>query len=827
MSKCELRNLAPALALVCGVGIAYELVLMRVFAIAQWHHFAYMMISLAMLGFGAAGTLLSLLGERARRGAPQLFVWGAALLSLAIPLSHVLSRQIPFETFRLVSEPVQWSYLFLLYLLLAVPFFLISSCITAAFLMRPGHVGVVYFLNMASSGLGALAVTAAMYLAAPQHLVALLGLLALVAVLLVALPERRFPKTAMLSAVGAVGLAVWSAQTPPSISEYKELSYALDLPDAQIAARAHSPISELYAVRSEHLRETPGQISNYPMSELGPLPEQIGLYFDAGGASMINRFDGNFESVAYLDYVTAALPYRMLESPRVFVVGAGGGTGVLTALRNDSPEVIACEIDPNIFELVEERFGDFSGHLYSRNDVRPVIADGRGWLEGRPRERMDLIQIALLNSFSSSSAGVHALSESYLYTVEAVQTYLGHLTDDGMLAVTRWLKTPPRDAVKMFATLVEGAEKAGIENPADHLLWIRSWNTATLVLSRKPLNKKQVNAAVSFCEDRDFDLCHAPGIAREQVNKYTRLDEPVYFSAAQAILAKQQREQFYDDFLYHVRPPTDDSPYFFRFFKWKSLPKLVRGMGRQWVPFVEWGYLALLATVAQSVVAGMVLILLPMVVFSGRSGSTVRGYRLPVIFYFGLLGLGFMLLEIAFIQSLMRFLHYPVYAVAVVLTSFLFFSGLGSLAADHWHRFARRAHPIGIGALLLTAALMVAGTPFVFNSFMSWPDGGRIALGLAMLGPLAFLMGIPFPLGLQQVSDRVPRLIPWAWAINGCLSVFGATLATLLAIHIGFRMLVALAAICYLATIPCFRRLSRESAPATTEVNPSSAPDAS
>lgn len=810
MSKCELRNLAPALALVSGVGIAYELVLMRVFAIAQWHHFAYMMISLAMLGFGAAGTLLSLFGERVRRWAPRLFAWGATLLSLSIPLSHVVSQHIPFETFRLVSEPAQWSYLFLLYVLLSVPFFLISVCITAAFLMRPGHVGVVYFLNMGGSGLGALAITAGMYLAAPQHLVALLGVLSLVAVLLVALPDRRFPAPALLSAVGAVVLGAWSAQTPPSISEYKGLSYALDLPDAQVVAQAHSPISGLHAVRSEHLRETPGQISNYPMSELGPLPEQIGLYFDAGGASMINRFDGDFQSVAYLDYVTAALPYRLLESPRVFVVGAGGGTGVLTALRNGAPEVIACEIDPNVFELVEEQFGEFSGHLYSRDDVRPVIADGRGWLEGRPQERVDLIQIALLDSFSSSSAGVHALSESYLYTVEAVETYLEHLADDGMLAVTRWLKTPPRDAVKMFATLVEGAEKAGIANPAEHLLWIRSWNTATLVLSRQPLDQQQVDAAAAFCEDRNFDLCHSPGLGREQVNKYTRLDEPVYFNSAQAILERERRARFYDNFLYHVRPPTDDSPYFFRFFKWKSLPKLVRGMGRQWVPFVEWGYLALLATVAQSVVAGAVLILLPLVVFSGRSGSSVRGYRLPVILYFGLLGLGFMLLEIAFIQNLMRFLHYPVYAVAVVLTSFLFFSGIGSLAADHLHHLARRAHPIGIAALLLTAAVLVGGSPFLFESFMSWPDGGRIALGLAMLGPLAFLMGIPFPLGLQQVSDRVPRLVPWAWAINGCLSVIGATLATLFAIHFGFRMLVALAAVCYLATIPCFRRLSRE-----------------
>ena len=804
--SARVQYLTPALVIVSASGIAYELVFMRVFAIAQWYHFAYMIISVAMLGFGAAGTFISLFSSWVRSRAATVFRWSIWLTGAAIPACYMGSQLVPFETYQIVTDHSQWVYLFLLYGILTIPFFLVSVCITTAFMLRPRQIGKVYFLNMCGSGLGALSITLCMYLAAPHQLVGVIGLASLSGFLLSAV-KSGMSKTAVAAGSGLIVLLVIvSSVQSPRVSQYKGMSYALDLPDAEMVARAHSPVSELTAVKSRYLRETPGQISNYPMDELGRLPEQIGLYFDAGAGSIINKFNGDFSTVAYLDYVTAALPYQMLEEPKTFVIGSGGGTDVLMALRNKAPQVVAAEIDPNVFPMVDKQFGDFSGYLYSRDDVRPVVADGRGWLEGDAPAAFDLIQIALIDSFNSSSAGVHALSESYLYTTEALATYYRRLSRKGMISITRWLKTPPRDAVKMFATLVEGAERAGIENPARHIFWIRSWNTATMVLSKKPLTEAQIKRGKDFARERNFDLCYYPGISEAEANRYTILRQPVYYDAAQSILFGNRR-QFYADFLYHIRPATDDRPYFFRFFKWESIPRLVRGMGQQWIPFVEWGYLALIATVLQGVLASFLLILLPVIVFSGRTAGETRGKRLPVVVYFGLLGLGFMFLEIAFIQKLMLFLHYPVYAVAVVLTSFLFFSGLGSLAADKAQQRDRVIHPLAVIVLVVIGVLLVFGSRIMFNFGMGWPDAARIIFGLFLLAPLAFLMGIPFPLGLQRVSNDVPRLIPWAWAVNGCLSVTGATLATLTAVHLGFRLLVFLAALCYLATIPVFRRL--------------------
>jgi len=802
----RLPGLSVAVCLASAVGIAYELTFMRVFSITQWYHFAYMIISIAMLGFGAGGTVLAMAAGRLEGRECALFRLSAFLLAISLPGSYALSQLIPFETFEVVSRPVQWGYLFLLYLVLSVPFFMVSVCVTLAFFLRRSRIGYVYFLNMSGSGAGAVGLTAAMYGVSPEGLVWVLtgaSLLAFAATL----PGTHHPRKLMIGLVLAGAASVLMLRVPLQISQYKGLSYALNYPDAEVKAEAFSPLSRLSAVASAYIRETPGQISHSAKTH-SRLPEQVGLFFDAGAVSVINRFDGDLAPFRYLDYVTAALPYHLGNPGSVYVGGAGGGTDVLTALYHQSDRVTACEVDPNVFRMVNREFADFSGRLYEREAVRPVVADARGWLEAHPEVRFDLIHMALLDSFNASAAGVHALTESYLYTVEAVRCYLEHLGPRGMLSITRWLKTPPRDAVKMFATLVAGLEAAGVKHPGEHLFWVRCWNTATLVASKRPLREEQVAAGVRFFKGRGFDPCFYPGMAEEEANQHVVLSEPVYYRAATAILGAE-REAFYRDFLYHVAPATDNQPYFFRFFKWGSIPRLVKGMGKAWVPFVEWGYLALVATILQGMAASAVLILLPLAVFRQSQWRKAQAGLLWVLLYFGLLGAGFMFLEIAFIQRVMRFLTYPVYAVAVVLTGFLLFSGLGSYAA--WrlkHRAGGLVQVAGLGIALLSL-LYIQATEGLFDLGAAWSDPVRITTSILLLAPLAFLMGIPFPLGLQKLADRRPGLLPWAWGINGCLSVVGAAVATLTGVHFGFTAMVLVAVAVYAAVTWVFRLLPK------------------
>jgi spermidine synthase len=801
-------SLHAAVFTISAVGIAYQVVLMRVFTIGQWHHFAYMIISIAMLGFGMSGTVIALAKERLRGRELGLFQWSTLLLAVSLSGCYAVSQRIPFETLQLVALQGQWWNLIALYVVLTLPFFFVATCVMCGFMLTPDAVGRLYFFNMFGSGVGALAVILLLRYVHPATLpYVFTAIVAFVFGLLVW--QRRIVRVVSFVSIAASLIPLITGwMQPVRISEYKGLSYALQLPDAEIVAEAMSPLSVITAVSSKQIRETPGQISNYPMSELGELPEQIGLYFDAGAVSPVNRFDGDLGRMAYLDYVTSAVAYRVTApSPLVAVIGSGGGGDVLGALAHGASHVVAVEVDPAVFDMVRGPLAEFSGHIYERDDVAPVVAEGRGFLQSRD-ERYDLIALPVQGSFLASTAGTHAASESYLYTVEALQVYIDRLSPSGVLSMTCWLDTPPRTALKLFATAVSACRRAGIERPEAHLVFIRTWNTATVLISREPLNDSAIAAVREFCTERWFDLCHIPGIEEADANQYVLLDEPTYYRFAQEILFGNP-ERAYAENVFYVRPATDDRPYFSRFVKWRYLPGLLREFGANWLPYMEWGYLALVATLVQGIAGSAVLILAPLILFARRK-TTPKAKRW-VFVYFAALGLAYMLLEIAFIQRFMLFLAYPMYSVTVVLTAFLVFSGLGSLLA---HRQQHRAGTLMIATVIAIGALavlylLVLGPIFAFGS--GWPELAKIAVSVVMLAPIAFAMGIPFPSGLQLVSTRFDPLLPWAWGINGCASVVGALSASLCSVHLGFRAVVLLAVAAYVAALLAYVKMAEVS----------------
>lgn len=786
-----------AVALASAVALALQVALVRVLTIAQWHHFAYLVISVAMLGFGASGTALALSRRRLagrERGWAFASAWG---LTLSSPLCYGLSQRVPFETYQLTTQPVQLAWLLLLFVILAIPFFCASNVIALAFLAHPARIGRLYGVNMAGSGAGAVAAVLLME-AFPAHwLPYLLGAPACAAALLLA-PRGPGRVRAIAVVALALGLVPWLGITPPRMSEYKDLVYALQAPDAEVVAERHGPLAQLTAVDSEQIRLTPGQIAGYPWEELGPIPRQIGLYFDGGGASPIGRFNGDLGAYRYLDYTTGALAYRLTDARRTLIIGAGGGVDVLGALAQGAEAVTAVEVNGDVFDLVrtDPTLRAHSGGVFDLPGVRTVTADGRAYLRST-RERYDLIQVSLLDSFAASAAGVYALNESYLYTVEAVREMLDRLEPGGAVAFTRWLKTPPRDMLKLFATVVAACEAEGVADPGRRIAFIRSWNTGTLVLTESPLSEEQIAAARAFCEARGLDLCYLPGLAREEANRYTLLESPVYFDFAAEVLSGD-REAAYADALFALRPATDDRPYFFNFLKWRALPELTRMLGGDLLSFVEWGFVALLATLAISVVAGVVCILLPTATLARRPRA--RRAKIPVVIYFTGLGLGFLFFEVAYIQRLLLFLGHPVYAISVVLAGMLLFAGVGA-----WQSSRLLGRPtLGLLGIVLGLTAIAAGyetLPWLFRTGAGWPAPVRMGLSLALLAPPAFLLGMPFPIGLSVTAKRDSALLPWAWGINGCASVAAAPAATALAMGAGFRGLMITALACYFVSV--------------------------
>ncbi|HEV7929032.1 MAG TPA: SAM-dependent methyltransferase, partial [Nitrosospira sp.] len=716
--------------------LAYEVLLTRLFSIVLWHHFAYMIISAAMLGYGASGAALTLLKDKVASHVGIAYVTATAGMAVLMPTAFLLAQQVPFNPLELLWDNTQLTGLLAIYLLMMLPFFFGGLGIGLVMWHFADQAGRVYACDILGAGVGSLGVIVVLFLVPPHKVLAVVTALALLATA-VAIFEMKMKRKWMgvflgLAFLTAVVPSSWLKGVP---STYKDLSQTLNIAGARLIDERSSPLGQVSVVESPRIpfRHAPGMSLNATDEP----PPQLGVFVDGDGPSVLTQFDGNLAPLAYLDQLTSALPYHVLKPshkpPHVLVLGAGPGSDVLQALYHGAAAVDAVELDRNVIDLVEQRFRQFAGDLYRRPEVHVHKAEARGFAN-TATDRYDLVQVALLDSFGVASAGLYGLSESYLYTVEALQTYLSRLTPRGILAITRWLSLPPRDALKLFATTVIALEKDGVSNPAARLVMIRGWKTVTVLVKNSDFTPVEIEAVKEFCRKRSFDVAYYPGMPGDEANRYNLLAQPYFFEGAVALLGAQ-RQDFIDRYKFYIEPATDDRPYFFRFFKWSAAPELLALRNQGGLPLLDWSYPLLVATLIQAFVASALLILAPLAVSRVRSALPAA----PVALYFLAIGLAFMFMEIAFIQKFVLFLAHPLYAVAVVLCAFLVFAAAGSWLTARWQsgKIGRSYLTIVIitmGFISLTYLMIL---PEVFKALIHLPDIAKIAISIALIAPLA------------------------------------------------------------------------------------------
>ncbi|HEY5782486.1 MAG TPA: hypothetical protein VIT66_11550, partial [Lysobacter sp.] len=595
-------------------------------------------------------------------------------------------------------------------------------------------------------------------------------------------------------------------------NQYKGLSKSLLLPQARILAQRTGPYGALAVLESPRvpLRYAPGLSLGYALEP----PVQLGLYTDGDALSVIVRDDGTACARDWLGEMTSALPYRMhapLHTPdSVLVLGAGGGLDVLQALQLGAGRVDAVELDPQRMRLVRDRYSAYSGGLYRDRRVHTHVTEPRAFVRAS-RARYDLIVLGGGDSFASSGAGVQAASEQYALTVEAMRDYLHKLTPAGMVVVTRWNKQPPRDELKLFATAIEALREEGVRQPASHLAAIRNWDASTWVIARQPLSAPALAALRTFIDEQGFDPVHVPGYRMPAADRFHMLDPPTLFDGVDALLSPKARG-FVRDYQFEIEPATDDRPYFSHFFRWRSLPELWRLREQGSAVLMDSGYLLLVAALVQAVPIALLLVLLPLGALRPRPGDQVDRSALPSRWragaYFLALGLAFLFVEIATLSRLTLLVGHPLLAVNAGLAAFLLCAGLGSGQAQRWleHGDSVSGDAVSDAAIAMKIRWAVRAIAFgllwqfavfyiAFAYAAAWPMWARALLGLAGIAPLAFAMGMPFPLGLARLARTAPAFVPWAWGINGCASVISAITALLLAIAFGLRatLLIALA----------------------------------
>jgi Spermine/spermidine synthase domain len=747
------RRIYLGIFLISASVLMLELILTRIFSVKLYYHYAFMVISLALLGSGASGVYVYLFPEsfRPERLERQLF-WASWLFAVSIPLALSLILQLDFQldfTLR------QLSRVFLLYAIPAIPFFLGGFCISLAMTHLSANVSRLYGFDLAGAACGCLLVIPLLnYLGGPQ---------------------------AMLSITLSACLACWlfSSRDSSVTKRWRWLPLLVAAPVfGVLVGFSNHPLLKIKYVKGriegEPLFSKWNSFSRITVVQVDNDPQNTWIIMDGDAGTLLPRFDGDLKRWSFLKTRVSSLAYQLKKDAQTLIIGPGGGIDVLTALVFENRRITGVEINPIIVNnVMRGHFREFTGNLYFRPEVQIYVDEARSFIR-KTQEQYDIIQATLVDTWAATAAGAFALTENNLYTVEAFKDYFSKLKSDGILTFTRWNLEPPQQDLRLVSLTRSAMQELGIPHPERSIIVVRERRQSeavacTFLFKKSGFTDHEVKTVEAVSQANSFDLLYTP---------QTRPNNPF----AQLVTTDTPKG-FYLDYPYDVSPSRDNRPFFFHTVRlrhvWRSL-------------FLSWeskktnvGILVLfLVSIAASVLV-LVFILVPLCWF--RRSAFMARRDLREISYFFCLGFAFILVEMTLIQKFILFLGQPVYALGVVLFSMLLFSGLGSFFSA---RFFAAPSPQSIRKVcLLLAALVVVyllALPYFLYHLVGLSMLAKAFLVIALQMPLSFIMGMPMPLGVRRLHHSSVQLIPWAWGMNGSASVLGSILTVLVAVNAGF-----------------------------------------
>jgi hypothetical protein len=765
-----------------------EIGLTRIFSYTIWYHFAYLTISVALLGFGASGSLLTAYPElRHRRG---FLSWSAIAAQVGTALCLLVVDRLDLDPLSIATDPAQFAILLAYYLAVALPFLAGGFLVAGPLMEFPERVSRLYFWDLVGAGLACACIVPLIWLLGTPTATASSALVFGVAAWAYADPPVRV-RQGVVAGLVALGVLLLPATSRFQAAPSKEVSKFLSAEGADLAYQRWTPINRVDVVRFD----PPLRIGSYinwgisPRYE-GEAPPYYMIGNDGTSCAVMYGWDRDPDSIRFLRHHVLRLPYVLLEEPEVVAIGMGGGVDVLNALLNGVRSIVAVEINPMTVHAGKAVFNDFNGDILNHPRVQAVVAEGRSFLRSRD-DRYDLIEINSVDTLSALSTGAYVLSESFLYTADAVGDYLDHLQPMGIFAmVVGDLDTPqqpPRHTLRLASVVRRALEERGVKEPWRHVMVVSSPGSLPLthtLVRNEPFGPEDVARVAAFAEKEGFRFWHRP-------------DRPLR-SDTSRILTRPARELegFYDRHPLNLESTTDDSPFFFNFYKWRTLLKAETYGELGYQRTLATGQIVLVVMLMQSIVFASLLILLPLRRVPRGSGGTPRQRR-AFLGYFIALGLGFILLEISFIQRFVLFLGYPTYSLTVVLFSLLVFTGIGSYLTDRIHESFESALPRRLGLLLLMVGAYLFGLPLLFDALLGAPLPVRVLTAIGLLAPLGLVLGSFFPLGIRILERTNRQLVPWGWAVNGSATVVGTILAVMMGMTWSFTVVTLVAMAVY------------------------------
>ncbi len=782
-----------------------ELLLTRIFSVTMFHHFSFLAVSLAMMGLGASGLAVTLGSERL--SADRVAQVGAAA-AITFAVTTVVVVEIAFRVpIRLVSSAQNWMNAALVFGLGAVPFAAGGLIVALILTHHTDRANRLYSLDLLGAALACLVfIPATIALGAPGAVLAAAAAAALTGVVLAGQQAPNLRRASWITVAIMIGLAAVNTQTG-----FYDVRVAKGRPRLPTLASEWNSFSRVEVMGTEQDLTAPrAPLSWGYSSELDPpVVREVHLQYDADALTQITGFDGNLDSMWYLGYDVTAAPYQMRRNREVLVIGAGGGRDILTALSLGSGPVTGVEVNPLTIDLMQGRFAEFTGGIYTGYPgIEIVHDDGRNFVR-RTDKRFQLIQASLVDTWAASSAGAYALAENSLYTVEAFQDYLRRLTPDGMVSFSRWYASPPVEVMRVVVLAAGALRREGIEDPTRHIAVVRTRreltsvpSLATILMKRSPFTDEELANLFEWASEMRFAVAYAPtpegGVLGEP-----DLVELVGSGADRLALTRP----------YDLSIVTDERPFFFDrvpLLAWLrnrlGLPAPAAGGG----PLTVGGQ-TLLASLVVTAVFTLFLVIAPLVMGSKQATASRSRFRtrrsLTWATYFLGLGLGYIMVEIVALQRFSLYLPNPTYALSVVLFTMLSASGLGSLVAG------KHAKNLSLPAILVLVCAALGAyyvaLPLIVSGTLGAPTWQRVLLSAATTAPVAFVMGMPFPAGLRLVGQESADLAAWAWAVNAGASVSGSVVVVLFSMSYGFSVALALGIAAYVLALISAGMLSR------------------
>lgn len=788
------RTVMVAVALVSFASLLLELAMTRLFSVVLFYHFAFFAISVALLGLGSGGVFAHVRREwltRFQMG--TLGAWICLLNSLCVMLALEVVLHTPVS---LQVTAANFGRLTIIYLAVAVPFFFTGLLFSVLFARSTSAISLLYGADLSGGAAACLAVVPLLnVIGAPNALLLSCVAMALAAVLWASDLRLRVFGLALAGAftlliaanhsgkiadvIYAKGVlrdpkwvefAKWNAISRIEVNNQNGARYVVIDADATTAIMNADP--------DKWAQDQPAN----------PTPTHTGLPSQSG-------FNWKKSLMAAAPSVANVLRPRGAFA----IIGPGGGVDVLRALCNGSPDITGIEINPIIVnDVMRGKYAHYSFHLYDRPQVHIHVQDGRSYIRSS-RQKYDVVQMTLVDTWASTAAGAFALSENNLYTLEAFREYFDHLKPDGMIAVTRWEFRQPREALRVVSEAIAALHQIGIPDPKGHFVIVADGGLnedgrPVLVLAKKsPFTPAEYSAVAEHIRANPNLVWLNPPAQFAGLQPL-----PPAAEAFKGLIASNDPQKFARSYPYNVAPVTDSAPFFF--FTLKTgyvLRNIAAGTGKGMDWRINLGVVVLGMLLIISLLAVLAFLILPLAL--SRRAQATHPASLVGLLYFIAIGLGYILVEIALIQRFVLFLGHPTYALTVVVFLLLLSSGGGSVAARN--SVDRSANLLGVLALIAgLIGLNLLLLPGLLATAVGFPFVTKLLISGAVLVPLGFLMGMPFPTGLRLV-----KTVEWAWALNAAASVLGSVGAMVIAIHFGLTVTLACAAVAYLLAAACSR----------------------